>query len=250
MSPKKRRPQARKGRTASAARAGGRKTDRTSWIAAGVILLVGILLVVIMRPSSSSAGVALGEHWHAALGVYACDKWDGDASWDTPVNPSTGGPVRVGSNIYAGLHSHKDGLIHMEPQTSDEIGKHATLGTYFSFNGFELSSSHVKFATADLKNGDKCGNATGKLHWLVNGKERTGNPGDYVLHDRDWIVVAFLPDSKTITSLGKPPSFANLEKQTGQTHTVPTNPPSTSTPSSSSKPTSTSAPTSTSTPTT
>src|SRR5205823_7058675 len=72
MSSKKRRPQARKGRTASAARAGGRKTDRTSWIAAGVILLVGILLVVIMRPSSSSAGVALGDHWHAALGVYAC----------------------------------------------------------------------------------------------------------------------------------------------------------------------------------
>src|SRR5438046_10116121 len=95
MSPKKRRPQARKGRTASAARAGGRKTDRTSWVAAVAIVIVGVVLVVLLRPSSSNAGVQFGDHWHAALGVYSCDHWDGDADWATPVNPSTGTPVRV-----------------------------------------------------------------------------------------------------------------------------------------------------------
>jgi hypothetical protein len=242
MSPKKRRPQARKGRTASAARAGGRKTDRTSWVAAVAIVIVGVVLVVLLKPSSSNAGVQFGDHWHAALGVYACDHWDGDADWETPVNPSTGTPVRVNTAVYAGLHSHKDGLIHMEPQVSDEIGKHATLGTYFTFMGFELSSSRVKFVTADLKNGDKCGKAPGKLHWLVNGKERTGNPADYVLHNLDWIVVAFLPDTKKITSLGKPPAFANLAKQTGATHPPATPPPSTSMPSSSSTPASSSTP--------
>jgi hypothetical protein len=248
MSPQKRRPQARKGRTASAARAGRRKTDRTSWLAAAVIVIVGILLVVFLKPSPSS-GVQLGDHWHAALGVYACDKWDGNADWPTPVNPSTGTPVRANTAIYAGLHSHKDGLIHMEPQTSDEVGRHATLGSYFTMNGFELSSTHVKFVSADLKNGDKCGKLPGKLHWLVNGKERTGNPAAYVLHNLDWIVVAFLPDTTKITSLGKPPSFANLAKQTGGTHPPATPAPSTSTPSSSSTPSSTSTPSSSSTPT-
>lgn len=246
MSPQKRRPQARKGRTASAARAGARKTDRTSWIAAAAIVIVGVLLVVLLRPSDSSAGgVDFNEHWHAALGVYACDRWDGGADWSTPSNPSTGGPARVGTAIYAGLHSHQDGLIHMEPQTSDEVGRHATLGTYFKLNGFELSSTHVKFVSADLKNGDRCGNAPGRLHWLVNGKERTGNPNDYILHDGDWVVVAFLPDTKNIASLGKPPSFKNLANPNANEGAAPT-PTTTPTPSSSSVPTSAPVPTTTS----
>jgi len=212
--PQKRRPQARKGRTAAAARTSGRRSDRTLAIAAAFILILGLVLVFVFKPNNSTANeLQIGDHWHAALGVYACDHWDGGSDWATPVNPSGGEPVRVNSLTYAGLHSHRDGLIHMEPQTSDEMGKHATLGQYFNFNGFELSSTHVKFATADLKNGDKCGTAPGKLHWLVNGTERTGNPADYLLHNGDWIVVAFLPDSKTITSLGVPPSFAHLATQ-------------------------------------
>ena len=113
--------------------------------------------------------------------------------------------MRAGTDVYAGLHSHNDGLIHMEPQTSDEIGTNANLGTYFTFNGFQLSATHVKFLTADLKNGDKCGNLPGKLHWLVDGTEHTGNPANYVLDDKDRIVVAFLPDTNKITRLGKPP---------------------------------------------
>jgi hypothetical protein len=45
MSPQKRRPQARKGRTAAAAKAGRRRTDRTALIAAIVIVAVGGSLV-------------------------------------------------------------------------------------------------------------------------------------------------------------------------------------------------------------
>lgn len=127
--------------------------------------------------------------------------------------------MRVGTNIYAGLHSHEDGLIHMEPQTSDETGKSATLGTYFKFNGFELSSTHVKFVTADLKNGDKCGKSRGTLHWAVNGHVKTGDPAGYILHQGDWVVVAFLPDSKSITKIGKPPSYATLVKTVGTANT-------------------------------
>jgi hypothetical protein len=61
MSPQKRRPPARKGsavaarkgRTAAAARKGGRRNDRTAWIAAGVIVVVGLSLVFAFASSAS-----------------------------------------------------------------------------------------------------------------------------------------------------------------------------------------------------
>jgi hypothetical protein len=250
MSPQKRRPQPRKGRTrtAAAAQRNKRGSDRLMVYVGIGVLIVGVILVFALRPSSNSSkgGLQLGDHWHTALGVYACDHWDGDANWATPFDGST--PVKVDTTTYNALHSHGDGLIHMEPSVAADTGTNANLGNYFTSNGFELSSTHVKFVTADLTNGDKCGNAKGTLHWLVDGKERTGDPAKYVLHDHQWIVVAFLADSKKITSLGKPPSFKNLANAEGS-EGVPTSMPA---PSSSSTPSSTpntSTPT-TSTPTT
>jgi hypothetical protein len=218
---KRRRPAPRAGKAAPGksgrpvARAARGTRKNTLWyVATAVIVIVGVALLVVVRPTkTASAGVKFGEHWHAALGVYACDHWDGGSTWPTPTDATTGSPARADGGGYAGLHSHQDGLIHMEPQSSDDTGNSANIGTYFKENGFQLSATHVKFVTADLNNGDKCANAPGTLHWLVNGKERTGNPANYVLHDHDWVVVAFLPDTKKITSLGKPPSYPNLAKQ-------------------------------------
>ena len=53
MSPQKRRPQARKGRTAVAAKKGSRRSDRTSWIAAVVIVVIGASLVFAFASSAS-----------------------------------------------------------------------------------------------------------------------------------------------------------------------------------------------------
>jgi len=243
MSPQKRRPQARKGRTAAAAHKSRKQSDRALTFVAIGVLILGVILVVVLKPSKSTAdGLQLGDHWHVALGVYDCDHWDGGAAWSTPFGAA--GPVQVGTNIYSALHSHQDGLIHMEPQTTADTGAFATLGNYFKLNGFELSPTHVKFVRADVNNGDKCGSAPGKLHWLGNGKERLGDPSTYRLRDRDWIVVAFLPDSKKITSLGKPPSFKNLAGAEGSN--APGNAPVTSAPAPA--PTSTPAPAPTSTP--
>jgi hypothetical protein len=228
MSPQKRRPQPRKGRTAVIAHKSKRSSDRMLTFVGIGVLVVGITLVFLLKPATSHAGLQLGDHWHAALGVYACDHWDGDADWATPVNPATNGPVQVGTNTYNALHSHRDGVIHMEPAVTADTGDNANLGNYFKYTGFELSSSHIKFVTADLKNGDKCGTAKGKLHWLVNGKERTGDPTKYEMRNGDWIVIAFLPDSKKIISLGKPPSFKNLEGALGRE--TPGNAPATSAP--------------------
>jgi hypothetical protein len=248
MSPQKRRPQARKGRTAVAAKKSQRRSDRTMTFVGIGVLIVGITLVFVLRPTKSSAGLQLGDHWHTALGVYACDHWDGGDNWATPVSATTGAPVEAGTNTYSALHSHQDGLIHMEPAVTADTGSNATLGNYFKHNGFELSPTHVKFVTANYKNGDLCGTAKGTLHWSVDGVEQKGDPTKYLLKDNQWIVIAFLPDSKKIASLGKPPSYANLPGAEGRTNSTPT---TTTVPSVSSTPTSTTKPaaTATSTPT-
>jgi len=50
----KRRPQARKGRTVVAAHSAGKRSDRTSWIIAAVVIAIGVALVFVFAGSSHS----------------------------------------------------------------------------------------------------------------------------------------------------------------------------------------------------
>ncbi len=52
----KRRPQARKGRTVVAAHSAGKRSDRTSWIIAAVVIAVGVALVFVFAGSSHNGG--------------------------------------------------------------------------------------------------------------------------------------------------------------------------------------------------
>src|SRR5262249_24873387 len=158
-------------------------------------------------------------HLHAALGVYDCDHWVGDQNgtgvWAWPAATPQGSPGQVkNTNAYAGLHSHCDGIIHMEPQTADAAGKHATVGKYFDYGGWEVSSDSFDFLTgsneAKVKNGDKCGDKPGTVQWATSKLEGTdtgkqlkwtvhsGNPGSYKLNNDDVVVIAFLPEGKSV----------------------------------------------------
>ncbi len=152
-------------------------------------------------------------HWHAALGVYDCDHWMSDGTgkgvWQWPAATPQGEPARANDpNTYAGLHSHDDGIIHMEPATPDEAGMNATLGRYFEFGGWKLSATGFTFLGTTRTNGDKCGMKPGTLQWWVNGKAHTGDPAAYKLYDRDVVVLAFVPAGAP--SPGPPPSVKNL----------------------------------------
>jgi len=177
----------------------------------GVIVIVGVLLIALAKGNNASAeSPNVGDHWHAALGVYMCDHWQGGGNWLWPSFTSDGVPARAGTSAYAGLHSHGDGIIHIEPRTSDETGKHATVGTYFKFGGWHLSDTKVTFVGETKSNGDKCGTKPGLVRWAVNGAEQKGNPANYKINDGDEIVVAFVPADVSLKSLGHPPSLQNL----------------------------------------
>jgi len=175
-------------------------------------------------------------HWHAALGVYDCDHWMGDSTgrgiWNWPAATLQGSPARAAEpSLYAGLHSHDDGVIHMEPLVSAEAGRNATVGLYFDYGGWKLSQTGFSFLGTTVKNGDKCGTATGTLQWELgkwdgtSGKQKykpmTGNPASYKLYQGDIVVIAFLPPGKAISSIGDPPSVSHLANALGVENVAP-----------------------------
>ena len=138
----------------------------------------------------------------------------------------------------AGIHSHHDGLIHTHPFVNAEEGNNATLGKFFSYGGWGLSSDSIDLGgsigtntppqwqgpKSDPKktswsNGDVCpfGPDKGKkvrLTWAVDGKPRTGNPADYHQLDGETVAIYLLPKGAEIPF---PPaactSFAEITDQ-------------------------------------
>jgi hypothetical protein len=243
----------------SKARARARRSPRRAgtggWtMGVAAIVILGIVGIVLTKGSGSSSGLTVNDHWHAAFGVNVCGTWLPNPP-ETPRDGS-GTIVRQGTATYAGLHTHGDGLIHMEPQASDDTGSHATVGRYFKYEGFKLSSTSFTYVQGVTKgNGDACPAANGQpetkgtVTWAVNGKEHTGNLADYRLKNNDRIVLAFGPAGKNAASLGDPPSVANLPngsriENPSQVPTVPSSvptpassTPASSTPSTSAAPT-------------
>lgn len=215
-----------------------KKTRTNNWWygLVAVLVIAGVALIVFQSMSAREDNVgpklnttgdpkAEDTHWHAALGVYYCDKWLGDTTGDGIwAWPGTGnGKInRVNSTIYAGLHSHEDGLIHMEPQVKEDAGNNATVGRYFRYGGWSVTADSFDFLGTKAKNGDKCGDQPGTLQWGLakytgdpnNAPKidpREGNPAAYKLYDDDIVVIAFLPEGKTLADIGLPPGEKNLE---------------------------------------
>jgi hypothetical protein len=243
-------------RKRAAVRSAKRSRTNTWWYGlTAIVVIAGVALIVYARSTAPAAvGPFLPDannptkqdtHWHAALGVYGCDHWLGDSTgkgiWNWPFANSQGQPARAdNTNVYAGLHSHDDGIIHMEPGVSAEAGRNATVGLYFDYGGWKLSPTGYSFLGTTVNNGDKCGDKPGTLQWAIgkwdgtSGKQKltvqTGDPSKYKLYQDDIVVIAYLPPGKTIDSIGNPPSLPNLAKALGAesvpaggaTATVPT----------------------------
>jgi hypothetical protein len=227
-------------RKRAAVRSAKRSRHNTWWYGlTAIVLIAGVALVVYARATAPSpvgpflqdqSGTKQDTHWHAALGVYDCDHWMGDSPdsgvWNWPLATQAGQPARADNpTVYAGMHSHNDGVIHMEPLVSAEAGKNATVGLYFDYGGWKVSSTGYSFLGTTRTNGDKCGTKPGTVQWAVGkwdgdttGKIKqkytvqTGNPAKFKLNQGDIVIVAFLPEGQSILGIGNPPSVPNLAK--------------------------------------
>jgi hypothetical protein len=199
-----------------------------AWYAvAGVIVLVGVVLVAMSTGGGADEPPKVGDHWHAAIGVNVCGTWQPDA-------PEF--HERVGTVLQAGIHSHGDGLIHLHPYSSDEAGARATVGRFFGYGGWSVSSSSLQFWNGSYDSDSRCGDEPAHLRWSVNGDERTGDdPGDYRPEQGDVIAIAILPDDQEI---GEPPSAAALASPSDLAPSVSVEPPGSTTSAPGSTPTS------------
>lgn len=200
-------------KVARAASTGGGRTSRGSAPVAfySVMALVVILGVVLTwtsredlqdkRSGDKTPPVANQDHWHAAYGIWLCDKWAPAIS--DPKDPK-------------GIHTHAledgqgDGIIHIHPFVSRAAGKNATLRRFAEATGLKVTRTQIKPPGGKtFRNGDKCGKDEGEVQLYVDGERIEGDPLEYNFkRDRQQIVWAFAKEGE---NPGPPPSVAGLD---------------------------------------
>jgi len=180
-------------------------------VAIAVLIIVGIVAVFLVRGGGDSAGSGpprapdaaanvAGDHWHTAFQVNVCGEWlTAQPQFEKPAdNPNQQANV--------GIHTHGDNLIHTHPFVVSEEGSNAKLSKFASYGGWSVSSDSIdawtgpqsKVKQTQWSNGDTCpfGQYKGKkgeLTWAVDGKTRTGDPGEYHMKDGETLAIYFLP---------------------------------------------------------
>ncbi|HEY8527307.1 MAG TPA: hypothetical protein VIL48_20225 [Acidimicrobiales bacterium] len=147
-----------------------------------------------------SGPVVLEDHWHAAFGVYVCDRF-------LPNPPDFDSPH--------GIHTHGDGVIHIHPFTSDGAGDNATLGLFLEGAGIEVSDDELVVDDETYRAGDDaCGGEEAEvvvLQWAdvyADAEPERVDPSARFRQDGEGYVVAFVPAG---TEVPVPESAADLE---------------------------------------
>lgn len=160
----------------------------------GLIVLAGVGLVVASRGGSSDARVRplVGDHWHAAYGVYDCDKLLGPFPDSMAASKS-------------GIHTHADGLIHLEVNSSRYSGANANLAAFADGVDVDVSDTRLSAPGVQRFNGDTCGDAPGDVRLAVWDGANDDTPtiitkgiADYAPQNGQLVTIAFAPASATI----------------------------------------------------
>ena len=219
------------------ARTGGGRTTRRgtgSWLFPAfmaAVVVLGVLGVWLSRDAAHHKAAAdqptVNDHWHAAYGFDIC----GNFLPDLPQ------PAKL-----IGLHTHGDGVIHIEPQDPIlDTGKNATLGRFINgYGDLKLTSTSFTVLNQRWANGEpKCDNKPGDVVVKSNGKVVKGDPNNLRVPKNGWITIAFVPKG---TDVPPPPNWQDkVNKANGGTtgHKTATTTPNATPTSTPSAPTST-----------
>ena len=180
------------------------------------IVALGGVGIALSRGGGDSAGdkpPGLNDHWHTAYAINICGT----------LQPNLPQPSRL-----LGLHTHNDGLIHVEPYVTGSVldrGDNANLARFAeSEPGFKLSSTEVQMPGGQLmKNGDKCdGKDPGRMivrQWENAGSDQFKdytNPKDVKIADGGALTIAFVPQGAEIAKPASIPNLANPNAGEGQ----------------------------------
>src|SRR5687768_7290916 len=179
-------------KVARAAKAGGKgkaSGTKAGWIwpsSIAVVVVLGIPLIVLSRGGSADAEPPTFEdHWHEAVGVYICN----DYISQFPDNVATG----------LGIHTHNDGLAHVEPRSALDTGKNATFGRFADGLDLEVSQERIKLPDGrEFEDGGDCGGDAAQVRILRDGKAFKGDPNDIRLKDGHNITIVFATEGKEI----------------------------------------------------
>jgi hypothetical protein len=200
-------------KVARAARAGGRTTAGPKRqvgypIAIAVVVVVGVLAVLFARTNNQEAAAVspqVGEHWHAAYGIYVCDAFLPDLTDQT--------------TDATGLHTHGDGVAHLHPFNNAAAGDNATLAKWGETTGLTFSSTGFTVGDTTYEDGFDCSGqpATVSLYvWPAD--DLTAAPrvipasdiGDFHFdEDRLAFTLAVVPEG---TEVPRPPSVPELDQ--------------------------------------
>ena len=213
-------------KVARAASTGGGRTarGRTPWLwygGIGAVVVAGVLLVATSRSGLDPTieHPDFSDHWHTAYGVYICSEF----------KPPLPQPSKL-----LGLHTHTDGLIHVEPNVTGSVldtGSNANVERWVEGQpGFKVSKTRLQYpGDRTYKNGDKCGGKPGKVKVLVwanedddTAEDATEDPQAIRVRDLQLVTFAFVAEG---TDVPKPPSVANLANpNAGETNTPQSTP--------------------------
>ena len=194
-----------------AAKAAGRPGAKKNYgwpLTIGAVVLLGVLLIVLTvstNDDSDPGSPGIGEHWHAAYGIYDCDTY-------LPPQSDEG-------EDREGIHTHEDGLMHIHPFLTRVTGKGANLEAFGRQIALEISDDSFSVdGGLERSNGDECDGEPGEVQLVIwdspSDEEptvRRKNLSTYAPPDGSIWVLAFVPEG---TEVPKPPSAVNLQDPT------------------------------------
>jgi hypothetical protein len=211
-------------KVARAARAGGatsqgKKRNLLFPISIAAVVIVGVLVVGLARSSNSKAAAespAVGEHFHAAYGIYVCDKF-----LDPLTDP--GGDT-------LGIHTHGDGIVHIHPFGSAAAGKNATMDTWGKTDGLSFSKNGFTVNGTTYDNGFDCNGQPASVKLYVWNADDTSAAPQIVStsdigafrfkKDRLAITLAVVPEGTEVPPPTSIPTLDNLSDVAGATTTT------------------------------
>ncbi len=170
-------------------------------------------------PSALSVAITGPPHWHAAFGIYVCDRYLADR--DGTADPDT-----------TGVHLHNDGLIHVHPfgaaknvrvnsdgtQTTENISADVNIANFLKGINVSLTPTELKLPAyndalevthpaARYRDGQPCAGTVGLYQFDENGKASPIDVNAPIL-DKAVLALALLPRGAT---LPPPPSVSALK---------------------------------------